>query len=133
MPCVKTIGEWAFDRCHQLIELDLPADLDTVGQGAFDDCPSLRRITMPLKDNMISANVFDGCTNLTTLNLVGGIHKVIASLHMESWRNEMREEINRSIKISPTLMNGERQQECSNGSDPPSVSSSITNRNIKHC
>jgi len=50
---------------------------------------------MPLNDNMISANVFDGCTNLTTLNLVGGIHKVIASLHMESWRNEMREEINR--------------------------------------
>jgi hypothetical protein len=99
MPSVRTIGEWAFAHCHKLTELDLPADLDTVGQDAFDDCPSLQRITMPLKDDMIGADVFYKCPNLTTLNLVGGIHKTVASLHMESWRNEMREEIDRINEI----------------------------------
>jgi hypothetical protein len=99
MPSVRTIGMWAFDRCPQLTELDLPADLDTVGQGAFYDCPNLRRITMPWKDNMISVNLFRFSRNLTTVTLVGGIHKTIDSLNIESLRNEMREEINRIVEV----------------------------------
>jgi len=90
MPSVRTIDAWAFQSCNKLTELDLPADLDMVGEFAFDHCPSLRRITMPLKYDMIDANVFRNCPNLTTLNLVGGIHKTVALLHMESWRNGMR-------------------------------------------
>jgi hypothetical protein len=95
MPSVRTIDAWAFQSCNKLTELDLPSDLDMVGEFAFDHCLSLRRITMPLKYDMMDANVFRNCPNLTTLNLVGGIHTTVASLHMESWRNGMREEINR--------------------------------------
>jgi len=99
MPSVRTIDAWAFQSCNKLTELDLPADLDMVGEFAFDYCPSLRRITMPLKDDMIDAIVFRNCPNLGTVTLVGGIHKTVASLHMESWRNGMREEINRINRI----------------------------------
>ncbi|KAK1742653.1 hypothetical protein QTG54_006250 [Skeletonema marinoi] len=56
---------------------------------------------MPLKDGMIEDNAFAFCPNLTTINLVGGIHNTIASLHLESWRNEMKEEINRINQVLP--------------------------------
>jgi hypothetical protein len=99
MPSVRTIGECAFSNCRQLNGLDLPEDLDTVGQYAFFDCPSLRCIAMPLKDNMIEDGVFNDCPNLTTVTLVGGIHKTIASFNLESWRNDMGEEINRINQV----------------------------------
>jgi hypothetical protein len=98
IPSVRTIGEWAFGSCKQLTDLDLPEGLDAVGESAFYGC-SLRRISMPLKDNMIEDDVFDNCRNLTTVNLVGGIHKTIASLHLESWKNQIRDEIDRINQV----------------------------------
>jgi hypothetical protein len=98
MLSVRTIGWQAFENCYKLKDLVLPEGLETVG---VYGCPNLRRITMPLKDNMISADVFFDCRNLTTVALSGGIHKTIASLHMESWKNEMREEIDRINQVLP--------------------------------
>jgi 5S rRNA maturation endonuclease (ribonuclease M5) len=45
---------------------------------------------------------FACCPNLRTVDLVGGIHKTVASLHLESWRNEMNEEIQRINQILPS-------------------------------
>jgi hypothetical protein len=96
IPSVRTIGEWAFSSCIRLTDLDLPEDLDRIGPYAFYNCTSsLRRIVMPLKDNMIEDDVFYECPKLSTVDLVGGIHKTIASLHLESWRNDMIVEIDR--------------------------------------
>jgi hypothetical protein len=99
MPSVRSIGECAFSNCKQLIDLDLPEGLDTVGRYAFSDCSSLRRIAIPLKDGMMEYGVFYCCRKLTLITLVGGIHKTIASLHLESWKNEMSEEINRINEV----------------------------------
>ena len=103
MPHVRNIGKWAFTRCKQLTDLDLPEELETVEEGAFCNCTRLRRIAMPLKSGMIEDGVFDLCINLTTGDLVGGIHKTVTSLHMESWRNEMTDEINRINRTLPTI------------------------------
>ena len=46
-------------------------------------------------------NQFNGCEQLATVDLVGGIHKTIASLHMESMRTEMITEINRINQVLP--------------------------------
>jgi len=40
--------------------------------------------------------------NLTTVDLVGGVHRTADSLHLESWRDEMSEEINRINRVLPT-------------------------------
>ena len=87
MPQVKTIGGWAFDSC-KLTDLELPEVLETIGGYAFRNCESLRHITLPLKDDMIGVDVFDDCCNLTTVDLVGGTNKTVASLHMERWRKK---------------------------------------------
>jgi hypothetical protein len=84
MPSVWTIARWAFNSCKKLKYLVLPKDLETIREFAFCDCTSLRRIAMTLKDNIMIED-----------------HKTISSLHLESWKNEMREEINRINQSSP--------------------------------
>eukprot|EP00986_Skeletonema_menzelii_P010178 scaffold4862_cov133-Skeletonema_menzelii.AAC.7 len=104
IPSARTIGRWAFCYCEQLTDLDLPEGLETLEEGAFCNCRRLKRIAVPLKSEMIENNVCYGCSNLTTVDLVGGIHKTVASLHLEQWRNYMKDGIDR---INRTLSNTE--------------------------
>ena len=111
MPSVRTVGEWAFRNCEQLTELDLPEGLETIKWRAFHDCERLRRIALPLKDDMIEDNAFYDCPNLATVDLVGGIDKTVASLHLDSWRNEMTGEINRINQVLPSTNASEKTAE----------------------
>ncbi len=45
---------------------------------------------------------FCDCPNLRTVDLVGEIQKTVASLYLESWRNEVNEEIKRINQVLPT-------------------------------
>jgi hypothetical protein len=38
--------------------------------------------------------------------LAEGIHKTISSFHMESWRNEMKDEIDRINQTLPNILSG---------------------------
>eukprot|EP00985_Skeletonema_marinoi_P013197 scaffold6520_cov140-Skeletonema_marinoi.AAC.1 len=105
MPSVKTIDRGAFIDCLQLTDLELPEGLETIGISAFSYCQRLGRIAIPL-NCMIGGDVFDNCPVLTTVDLVGKIHKTVASLHLESWRNEMEDEINRINQDLPTIGGG---------------------------
>ena len=80
--------------------MNLPEGLETVEVSAFNNCQRLTRITLPLKDDMVEDSAFYGCC-LIEVVLAGGINNTVASLHMESWRNEMKGEINR---INQTLL-----------------------------
>ena len=103
-PSVRAIGRAAFVDCRQLTDLELPEGLETIGEVAFGRCEWLRRITMPLKDGLIENDAFLYCPHLTTVVTVGGMHKTIDSLHLDSWRNEMTGKIN---LINQTLPNTE--------------------------
>ena len=52
---------------------------------------------------MIEYRVFNDCPKLTTVDLIGGIHHTVASLHLESWRSEMNNEIDRINQVLPTF------------------------------
>jgi len=101
MPSVTAIGRWAFTTCVQLTDLDLPEGLERLQEFAFHSCIALRRIAVPLKSKMIEDDVFGDCPNLKTMELVGGIHRTVASLHLERWRNDTTEEINRINQVLP--------------------------------
>jgi hypothetical protein len=107
MPTVRTVGNEAFYGCEQLTDVELPG-VEAFGQYAFFRCVNLQRIVIPLKDNMFPLATyyrqytqFVSCENLTTVDIVGGIHKTIASLLLESWRDEMNQEINRINQLLP--------------------------------
>eukprot|EP00984_Skeletonema_dohrnii_P008771 scaffold3270_cov97-Skeletonema_dohrnii-CCMP3373.AAC.1 len=128
---LETIGKWAFHKCRSLERLELPSiitvragafhsckaltsielseRLDTIESLAFRYCDRLLRIAIPLKRDLFPIDPifrkytqFKGCEQLTTVDLVGGSHnKTISSLHMETWRTEMKEEINRINQVLP--------------------------------
>eukprot|EP00986_Skeletonema_menzelii_P004452 scaffold1518_cov113-Skeletonema_menzelii.AAC.4 len=117
MPSVRTVHGFAFGYCYQLIDAEFGIDLETIGFNSFRNCHRLQRIAIPLKDNLFPLDTdeqrykqFDGCNNLTTVDLVGveGIHKTISSLLLESWRNELNEEIDRINQELPNTHNSEK-------------------------
>ena len=60
---------------------------------------------------MIEYFVFRHCPSFITLELVGGIHSTVVSLHTESWRNDMMDEINRINQVLPTIYPFEKTAE----------------------
>ena len=76
--------------------------LERLSSGIFGDCKRLQRIAIPLKRGSFSDDdAFDYCDQLTRVDLVGGVHQTVASLHMKSWRAEMNTEINRINLLLP--------------------------------
>ena len=107
LPSIVTIGNFAFMNCIRLTDIDLSGRLETIGAGAFWGCERLRRIAIPLKRDLFEyvedqgyTQFFD-CEQLTTVDLVGGIHKSVASLHMDTWRAELIANINRINQVLP--------------------------------
>jgi len=105
MPSVRNVGKFAFSNCIQLTDLDLPEGLETIQEDAFHRCNALRGITMQLNCR-IGVDVFVNCPKLTKVNLIGGIHRTVASLHLERWSNEIKDEINRINQILPNTNAG---------------------------
>ena len=103
IPKVRVIGKSAFVKCDELTDVELSEDLETIGNEALSYCRCLRHITMPLKDNLLSGDVFFDCDALSQVDLVGGIHKTISSLLLESWRNDMGDEIDRINQVLPNV------------------------------
>ncbi len=113
---VRTIGKGAFNGCIQLTDMELSEDLERIGGGAFNYCPRLRRIAMPLKEDLFGEDtiynvyMFSGCRDLSQVDLVGGIHKTVSSLLLESWRSEMKDEIDRINQDLPNIDPDNRYQ-----------------------
>ena len=105
IPKVRFIENDAFRGCVELTEVELSEDLETVGEEALAYCPRLRRISIPLKNNLLGDQVFDECYNLSQVDLVGGIHKTVLTLLLESWKYEMNDlvdSINQQLPNTPT-------------------------------
>ena len=108
LPSIITIKTSAFWGCKSLTDVELSERLQTIEMSAFNNCESLQRIAIPLKRGLFTIDYirqrytqFDGCEQLTTVDLVGEVHKTVASLHMESWRAEMITEINLINQVLP--------------------------------
>jgi hypothetical protein len=103
LPSIKRIGEYAFGSCHALTDVVFGKDLEVIEESAFYECPALTHIVIPLKDGLIVEDeAFCGCQNLSRVNILDGeIHKIISSLHLESWRNAMQEVIDRINQLLP--------------------------------
>eukprot|EP00984_Skeletonema_dohrnii_P034472 scaffold33569_cov84-Skeletonema_dohrnii-CCMP3373.AAC.6 len=107
MPSVRSIGRWAFKNCEQLTDLEFGEGLETIQEHAFYSCIALRRIIIPL-NCVIGDQVFYNCSKLAAIDLVGGIHNTVATLHLESWRNEMKDEINRINQVLPNTTSSQK-------------------------
>jgi hypothetical protein len=117
MPSIRTIYGGAFIDCMQLTDVEFGDKLEKISSHAFYHCPRLQRIVIPLKDNMFPLDTtwrrctqFFQCGNLTTVDIVGveRIRRTISSLLLDSWRNEMNQEIDRINQVLPNTSADEK-------------------------
>ena len=66
---VKTIGDYAFSRCHELTSITIPNCVTTIGFRAFYGCTGLTSITIPNSVTTIGNYAFSGCTGLTSITV----------------------------------------------------------------
>lgn len=122
---LRSIGECAFCMCVNILSLDLPFfkvvnrgafrecvgltyavfgdKLERINGGALACCTRLRFITLPIKDRLVIIDgAFNNCPDLERVDIPVAVHKIVSSLHLESWRVEMNEEIQRINKVLPT-------------------------------
>ena len=118
LPSVITIEEGSFTSCTNLLDVELSEQLETIEGCAFSECESLQRIAIPLKRNLFAFHdfwrkytQFEECEQLRTVDLVGGIHTTVASLHMESWRTEMTAEIKRINQVLTDTSKSDKTEE----------------------
>ena len=112
LPSIITIVSYALHNCKSLVDIEFSERLETLGVRTFSYCRSLQRIAIPAKRDLFYeddesvwerfGSQYVDCEQLTTVDLVGGIHKTVASLHMKSWRTEMLAEIHRINQVLPT-------------------------------
>ena len=108
LPTVRFIKANAFKSCKRLTDADLSEDLEKIGSGAFY-CRRLRRISIPLRANMIGYydDAFN-CEDLVSIELVESVHKTLASFHLESWKIQMMQQINRVNQVLLTTPAGSK-------------------------
>ncbi len=105
IPFVREVGKYAFQDCKGLTYAVFGDKLERIRGLSFDGCTRLNFITLPLKDGVIKHGAFNR-PNLERVYLVGSVHRIVSSLHVESWRVEMNAEIQRINKVLPTTYSG---------------------------
>ena len=62
---ITTIGEYAFQDCHNITKIVIPNTVTTIEDYAFKNCTGLTSITFPSSVQEISSTAFVGCTNMS--------------------------------------------------------------------
>lgn len=73
---VKSIGLGAFDRCRQLVEVELSEGLEQIESQAFSGCSSLKRIKIPSTVKVIASRAFFDCQQLAEVELREGLERI---------------------------------------------------------
>ena len=66
---VTSIGNYAFYRCGNLVELTLPEGLQSIGDNSFHSCGLLASVTLPDSVVSLGSNCFSYCYALAELHL----------------------------------------------------------------
>jgi len=114
---LRIIESCAFEGTS-LTDVEFPETLEFVGGNAFVMNESLRRICLPLKADLFHEerpdehlhpnDTFDECDSLTTVELIGGVHETVSSLHMKRWRNDMTKDINQINVTLPRIPSAQK-------------------------
>ena len=71
--CIKSVGDYAFDKRTGMTSVTIPYNITSIGQSAFNGCTGLTSITIPDNVLTIGSGAFSGCTSLTSATLSNNI------------------------------------------------------------
>jgi DNA polymerase III epsilon subunit-like protein len=69
---VKTIGDFAFNGCTELIKISIPDGVTSIGELAFCNCANLSSIRIPSSVTNIGYCIFRWCNNLSEISIQEG-------------------------------------------------------------
>lgn len=76
---ILTMGEGIFQRCANLMSVNLGSQITQIPKSAFQDCVSLREIVIPGNVQTVGESAFSGCTALQRVVLEEGVTTVADS------------------------------------------------------
>ena len=62
---ITTIGQFAFQDCHNITNIVIPNTVTTIEDYAFKNCTGLTSITFPSSIQEVSSTAFAGCMNIS--------------------------------------------------------------------
>lgn len=73
---VTNVGEYSFDGCVNLKEVELAETVDDIDQNAFRNCIALKSIQFPSALEDIERSAFEGCIGLTRIQLPDSVTRL---------------------------------------------------------
>lgn len=70
---VTSIGFCAFNECTGLAEINIPSSVTSIGEYAFEDCVSLKEITIPGSVKTLGSCAFRDCSGLEKITIQEGV------------------------------------------------------------
>ena len=61
---LQSIGNYAFEGCTSLVNIEIPSGVTSIGNYAFEGCTSLANIEIPSGMTSIGAEAFYNCASL---------------------------------------------------------------------
>ena len=77
---VTSIGESAFNCCHELTSVTIPNSVTSIGKNAFVSCENLTSVTIPNNVNSIGSAAFSGCTGLTSVVIPNSLNEIVTNV-----------------------------------------------------
>ncbi|MDE6243459.1 MAG: leucine-rich repeat domain-containing protein, partial [Muribaculaceae bacterium] len=66
---VTSIGDYAFQNCDKLTNIEIPGTISSIGRNAFDGCLILKKIDIPSSVTNINTYSFHNCKSLTSVTI----------------------------------------------------------------
>lgn len=67
---IISIGDYAFQNCNALSNIELPSNVNTIGKGAFHTCRNLKKITIGKNVSEIGSVAFYGLENINDVTVL---------------------------------------------------------------
>jgi hypothetical protein len=74
--CVKTIGNYAFNRCSGLTSVTISDNVKSISGFAFDNCRSLVTCNMGTGVTKMGSSIFSSCHSLTGITIPNGVTSI---------------------------------------------------------
>ena len=94
---VLYIDACAFEECYKLTDVEIPDSVISIGLGAFSRCSSLTNIKIPESITSMADCLFDTCTKLTSIEIPDSVVS-IGTRAFDSCRSLAEIEIPNSVK-----------------------------------
>ena len=73
---IKSIGDYAFEYCDELEEINIPSSVTSIGEYAFYGCNELECITIPSSVTSIGKYAFYGCNKLGCITIPSSVTSI---------------------------------------------------------